>query len=409
MKARNVLTIFFKELRDTLRDWRALVSMLVVPTVIMPLLTLGFGALSMKVVEKTRGEKAPIMILGGADAPRLRAALAKHDGFEIVAPASDYAERIRDKKLRAAVEIAPGFDTAIAEGKRGAITLYTHDGELRSGFATDALEKFFREHRDKLMRERLAERGLTPEFLRPFEVKRKNVAPPERVGGGSFGGLVPYLLIILCFTGAMYPAIDLTAGEKERGTMETILCSPAARGEIVLGKFLLVLASSLTTVACAVVSFGMMVMIGAATWLRSGVAAVASAAAQGGEALPTVSLPGVAAVLVLMLPLAVLFSALLMTIALFAKSHKEAQTYVSPLILLALMPAIAAVLPGVELSHALALVPVLNVALVSKELVAGLFPAGPFALIFVSSCVYAAAALALATRMFRREDVIFRS
>jgi sodium transport system permease protein len=85
-------------------------------------------------------------------------------------------------------------------------------------------------------------------------VTQKNVAPPEKVGGNLLGGFVPYIIILLCFTGAMYPAMDLTAGEKERGTMETLLCSPAARTDIVLGKFLMVLTGSLAAVAFSLVS-----------------------------------------------------------------------------------------------------------------------------------------------------------
>src|SRR5208282_591592 len=92
--------------------------------------------------------------------------------------------------------------------------------------------------------------------LTPFQVKQQNVAPPEKVGGAAIGGLIGYMVILLCFTGAMYPAMDLTAGEKERGTMETILSSPVSRSDLVLGKFSLVLSASLATAALSVISMG---------------------------------------------------------------------------------------------------------------------------------------------------------
>ncbi len=101
------------------------------------------------------------------------------------------------------------------------------------------LEKFFRELRERTVAARLQERALPASLVKPFDFKRENVAPPEKVGGNLLGGIVPYIIIILCFTGAMYPAMDLTAGEKERGTMETLLCSPVARVNLVLGKFLM--------------------------------------------------------------------------------------------------------------------------------------------------------------------------
>src|SRR5260370_4658584 len=83
-----------------------------------------------------------------------------------------------------------------------------------------------------------------------------NVAPPEKVGGAAFGGIIGYMVILLCLTGGMYPAMDLTAGEKERGTMETILSSPVSRVHLVLGKFFLVLSASLVTAALSVTSIG---------------------------------------------------------------------------------------------------------------------------------------------------------
>jgi sodium transport system permease protein len=403
MNLRNIFTVFAKELRDTLRDRRALVSMFIVPTVIMPLVTLGFGFVSAKVIKKAEREIAPIMILGGEDSPRLRKILEDSPRLKIVPPAADYTDQISQKKLRAAVSIPPGFEAALDHGQRVRLTLYTHDGEMRSGLATRALEQELREFREQIVRERLTARGLEPALIQPFGIQRENVAPPEKVGGSAFGGFVPYLLIILCFGGAMYTAVDLTAGEKERGTLETVLCSPVARRDLALGKFLVVLASSLATVASSLLSMALSLLLFGIGKLQ----AIAGVTA-GGNA-PTISLPGVLGVLVLVLPLAVLFSALLMTVALFAKTHKEAQTYISPLLILVVLPAVAAVLPGIELTPTLALVPVLNIALASKEMVAGTFPVLPLTLIFLSTCAYAAVALAVTVRMFNREGVIFRS
>ena len=146
---------------------------------------------------------------------------------------------------------------------------------------------------------------------------------------------------------------------------------------------------------------------------QGGGSGVAAAAAKGGASqvatLPTIDPLGTLAVVGMGLPLAALFAAGLMTIALFAKSYKEAQSYVSPLIIVIILPAMMAMLPGVELSTRLALVPILNLSLVSKELVSGVWHWHYLALIFGSSCLYAAAALARCVRMFNRESVLFRS
>jgi len=115
------------------------------------------------------------------------------------------------------------------------------------------------------------------------------------------------------------------------------------------------------------------------------------------------------AVFFMALPLAVLFSAVLMTIALFAKTYKEAQSYLTPLTFLVVIPAVASVMPGVEFTPKLALIPVLNTSLICKEIITGTYHWGSIGLIFVSTCVYAAVALFLAVKMFQREDVLFRS
>jgi sodium transport system permease protein len=243
-------------------------------------------------------------------------------------------------------------------------------------------------------------------------VRAENVAPPEKVGGNMIGGIIPYFFLLLAFTGAMYPAMDLTAGEKERGTMETLLCSPVSRVDLVLGKFLMILTASLGTVACSLASMLLTFSVGGSLIAqRIGGAGTASAqrASEKIASMTTLDPLGVVAVLGMVLPMVVLFAAVLFTISLFAKSFKEAQSYVSPLIIVIIMPAAIGMLPGVELNAKLALVPILNVSLASKELVSGVWHWNYLALIFGSTCTYAAVALALAVKMFNREDVIFRT
>jgi sodium transport system permease protein len=258
--------------------------------------------------------------------------------------------------------------------------------------------------------ERLAERALPATLIKPFEVKRENVVAPEKVGGNLLGGFVPYLIIILCFTGAMYPAMDLTAGEKERGTMETLLCSPVARGDIVLGKFLMVLTGSLSAMLLSLTSMGISATFAGVLFAGgSKLAAATQQAKAAAGVMPMIDPMGLFGVIAMVFPVAVLFSALLFTVALFAKSYKEAQSYVGPMIFVIIMPAMVGMLPGIDLNARLALVPILNLSLVCKEMLSGVWHWDYIALIFGSSCVYAALALALAVRMFKREDVIFRA
>ena len=415
MKFSNIFVVYHKELIETLRDRRTLLSAIVAPILLFPILTIGFGTIVAKLVEKARAEASTVMLLGAENAPTLAKRLSEDERLEIV-PASDednedsvgYVELINEKKLRAAVEFPEGFEAMLNAGDNvgdvgdedaPAISVYHYAGEMRSRFAVSTVRRIAQEYREELVSERLESSGLSTEILTPFETNEENVATPEKVGGNVLGGLLPYMIILLCLTGALYPALDLTAGEKERGTIETILASPVARVDLVLGKFLVVLSMSLTTAVLALGSFALTLAFASSFVERL---------SRGGAPF-SISIKAVAAVFFMVLPLAVLFSAALLAIALMAKSFKEAQSYVQPLIIIVFMPAIAAILPGVELNAKLALVPILNVSLVSKEIFTGSYPWGLIGLIFASTCVYAGAALFVAVRQFHREEVLFRA
>ena len=403
MSLRGIGVVYRKELIDSLRDRRTLFSMIAVPLLLMPVLTIGLLVVLIRQVGQASEEVPKVMVLGGKDSPKVRAELEKLEGVEIVAQKPDYAEEISSKQIRAAVEIPAGFDAKLAAGEPMSVKIYMYEGELKSGFGADRLQKFFRDVRDRAIRERLEARQLPENLIRPFDIKQQNVAPPEKVGGAILGGLVPYFVILLSLTGAMYPAMDLTAGEKERGTIETILCSPVSRTHLVLGKFLMVLTASVATALLSIIS--MTVSFGVGKKMLQGVAhGAADTVLQ-----ITLTAKAVISVFVMVLPLAVLFSAALLAIALFAKSFKEAQSYISPLMIVVVLPAVAAVLPGVELNTTLALVPVLNTSLVSKEIMTGTYHWNYIALIFASSCIYAAVAIAIAVKLFQREDVLFRT
>lgn len=410
MNWNHIVTVYLKELKDSLRDRRTLVSMIVIPTLIMPLLMFGIGAVMTKVVKAAREEVSRIVIIGGEDSPGIVAALKADKNFRVVETKADYRQLISEKRIRLAVNIPDGFEVALKGGEPKTVTLYHYQGEMKSGMGVSAVERFFRELREKTIETRLTDRGLPDTLVKPFEVKRKNVAAPEKVGGNFIGGIIPYVIIILCFTGAMYPAIDLTAGEKERGTMETLLCSPVHRVNIVLGKFLMVMTASIATMCLTLLSTGISLAIGGSFFAGGGkVAAQAAGTAKAAaDVMPSIDPLGIFGVFAMIAPVAVLFAAGLLTISLFAKSYKEAQSYVSPLIIVVIMPAVLGMLPGIELTAKTALVPILNLSLACKEMLSGVWHWPYLALIFGSTCAYAAGALALCVRMFNREEVMFR-
>ena len=401
MSWRNIGVVYRKEFTDSLRDRRTVISMIVVPLLVMPLLTILIGAVSARLIGQAMQEVPSVMVLGGEDSPRVLAALRERKDISVVASQPDYAQQIVDKRIRAAVEIPTDFDAAVARGDAATVKIYMYEGELKSGFGADKLQQFFRDFRERMIRERLQARGLPANLAEPFRIEQKNVAPPEKVGGAVWGGLVPYFIILLSLTGAMYPAMDLTVGEKERGTIETILCSPVSRTHLVLGKFFMVFTASLATAVLAIASTGLTILAGLKLIGATGLSESPLQLSIGPKAILWI--------FVMIVPLSVLFSAALLAISLVARSFKEAQSYISPLTILVLIPAIISVLPGVDLNTQLSLIPVLNTSLVSKEIITGTYHWNYIALIFVSSCVYASAALAIAVKLFQREDVLFRS
>ena len=404
MSLHAVSIVYRKELTEWLRDRRTLISTVLVPLLLFPLMMVGFSSLAVIMVGKAKEEIPKVMILNGADSPVLLAELVKVKDFQIVRYAANWKEQISNKEIRAAVEIPEDFQASFEAGITKTVKIYFYEGEIKSSFAAERFEKFFKDYRERIVRDRLAAKNVPASILAPFAIKQQNVAPPEKVSGATFGGLVGYMVILLCMTGSIYPAIDLTAGEKERGTMETILSSPISRMHLVLGKFLLVLSAALTTAALSVlsmgISFSLLPRFGSGSGSRNGHAA---------ELLFQLGPKAVLSVFAMALPLAVLFASVLMTIALFAKTYKEAQSYLTPLTFVVVIPAVAALMPGVELTPKLALVPILNTSLVCKEIITGTYHWNSIALIFLSSCVYAAAGLFLAFKTFQRESVLFRS
>lgn len=401
--ARNAVGIVYrKEFTEWVRDRRTLISTVLVPLFLFPIIMVGFSALAVVMVGKAQKETPKIMVLGGEDSPQLVAELGKVESLKVAPYSANWKEQISNKDIRAAVEIPPGFQASLEKGEAKTVKIYFYEGEMKSSFGADRIEKFLKDYREQVVKDRLAAKNVPAAVLTPFEIHQENVAPPEKVSGATVGGFIGYMVVLLCMTGAMYPAIELTAGEKERGTMETILSSPISRMNLVLGKFLLVLSAALSTAALSVLSMGISFSVLRRFNVSSGRGEAAGLMLQLGP-------KAVASIFMMALPLAVLFSAVLMTIALFAKSYKEAQSYLTPMTFLVVIPAVASLLPGVELTPKLALIPILNTSLVCKEIMTGTYHWNSIALIFASTCVYAGIALFLAFKTFQRESVLFRS
>jgi sodium transport system permease protein len=216
----------------------------------------------------------------------------------------------------------------------------------------------------------------------------RDVAPASRQAGRLIGTMLPFLLLTLCIVGGLYPAIDLTAGEKERGTMQTLMCAPVLPGEIIGGKFLAVWTLSLASAIANVVSL-------ATTITRT--------LPIDGTAIPLSTYALTAGILV---PVTLLTSALFLAIAVFAKDFKEGQSFLTPVYMALSLPAMVTMLPTIELNAWTTFVPIVNIALLIKALLMGEARADLVFLALVASAIYASLALALAVRVFQREQVL---
>jgi sodium transport system permease protein len=278
-----------------------------------------------------------------------------------------------------------------------------NSADEKSGVAAQRVREVLDSWTDELLKERLRVAELPEHVIDPVHETRLDIAEDRQKSALIWSKLFPALLVLMTVTGAFNPAVDLAAGEKERGTMETLLISPAARSEIVLGKFFTVMVFSVSTALLNLVSMGL-----TSRYLAS--------VAQGGTlsrigSLEPPSLGALAWVIVLLLPLAGLFSALCLALATFARSTKEGQYYLTPLLMIAVGLTMFCLTPLAEIDPLYSLLPVMNVALLLKEVLAD--PSSTRALTFavpvmVTSVGYSLLALWWAIEQFAREDVLFR-
>lgn len=274
----------------------------------------------------------------------------------------------------------------------------------KSQVAYTRVSDAFRNWEEKILEHRLEMAGLPKSLPNPVDPVREDVASETQIGAMMWSKLFPALLVIMSMTGAFYPAIDLCAGEKERGTMETLLICPAKRVEIVFGKFLTVFCFSISTAILNLISIGMTGQHMASLMQRSPVGTMT-----GPPEFPPWHALGW--IIVLLLPLAGMFSALCLSLATFARSSKEGQYYLTPLLMVTLGLTVFCLSPGVELTPFYSVMPIAGVALLLKGLL--LNPQDVILYLYavpvlVTSIGYSLMALWWSIDQFQREDVLFR-
>lgn len=408
MRPAMIWAVARKEILSTVRDRRAIVGNLLIPLLLLPILMLGLPLLMGGLFEREQENRTPVAIEGAAALPpELRAAIDARRTE--IRETDDALGQVREDEVGAALVVPDDFEAMLRAGEVPRLQLLSKAGNLQSELAAGKLQQAIAAYRTDVVAARLADAGLDPSILEPVTVESLDASRPQEQGSGQLAWIIPFFIAVWALAGGQMTALDATAGEKERGTLEALLVAPVRRAEVVVGKFLATLASGLSAAVMAIVG----VLAGGALLRRVflprlGDEASEVVAVMGGTF--RMSPGGVLIMLGSALLLAGAVAALLIAVAMFARSFKEAQTYVAPLSFLMIVPALALQFADLlDLGTGVYLVPVMNVMVVMDDVLGGAVNGGDVLIAWGSMLVLVAALLAFALVNFRREGVIFRS
>ena len=394
------LIILIKELTDMIRDRRTMFMMVVMPLVVIPLLATTAIKLTQSQIEKAKEKELRVAVIGETAAPELFKRLSKEENFFLVTMTNaDSARAMTAEQTLDGVVIIPQDFSEFVEGdKQATIRLIFKSSESLNA-ARRRIETIIDQYDREIVNERIGRLQLDETLFDAIAIEREDVASTEEKFAENAGGFLPYIFIIFGFMGSIYPALDLGAGEKERGTLETILSSPASRFDIVMGKFLVVVLFSIATAFLAML--GVLIMVY--------------------QFLPTIEtnitqtvmdMLGPRRIFIIMsmvLPVSAFFAAVALAISIFAKSFKEAQSMMAPLNIIIILPAMIGMLPGFKLSAVTAAIPILNLSLATKAILGGSADPILIAEVYLSLFFLAGVSIYGCAKWFNREETLFRS
>jgi len=407
--------VYFKELLELTRDKKTLIFTILLPTFIMPVIMFGFISLSSNIAKKAIDEDLKYAIIGAKYHQELVEELALNDKFKLVESDenSKVNEMINEGEIRFAIAIPKDSKIKMAQGLSVEVQMLYNDSASTSAILFKRVSDTLEALEKRKIEMRYVDLGLSEQqgqaINNPIDLVKKSTADKRESFGEKIGGLLPYILILIGFSGAMYPAIDLGVGEKERGTLETLLLTPVPRFQLVFAKFLVIFSTSFISVFLSLISFALVASV-------FGPAMIAGIPAAGGDkinglmdALLTISMVDVGLMFLMLVPVAAIFASLLLSVSIYARTFKEAQNYMTPLMIVILFPLIIPLLPGVKLDWVWASVPITNVSLAIKEIFKGTIDLGMLAVIFASTTIIAGLFLTLCNWWFQREQVLFRN
>jgi sodium transport system permease protein len=383
-----IATVFRKEMKDHLRDRRSVVSALAGPLIGPMVFLVMFTVMASWFRE---GKPLEVSVIGREHAPSLMAFLQRHGATLADAP-PDYEDLIQAGKLDAVLIIPADYGKEFSSGRTAAVQLVVDNSRNQARSTIRRISMLLQGYAGMLGAQRLFARGVAPELATPVRVDEVDLATPERMAANVLN-IIPIFLVFAAFMGGMNVAIDAMAGERERGSLEPLLLNPVQRGAVVLGKWL-------TTVVLACVAI--------AVCLSAFLLAVNRVPLQDLGVKARFDITAVLGMLATVVPLAFFASAGQMLVSTYARSFKEAQTYIQLLLLLPMLPGMLLAVSPIQSQLWMYLVPVFGQQLLIGEVMRGqAVGAMPFLLGALGCAGAAALCLSLTTRLLSEERIIF--
>lgn len=384
-----LLTVYLKELKDALRDRRTAIMILVASIITGPLTLILVAQFISGLEEKSAILK--VRIVGQQHAPALTNFLRRNDVEIEIAP-SDYEGRIREGRLDAVIVVPDDFDERFLAGDNAKVEIVYDDSRAESGPAIRQAERLLRAFNQETGTLRMMARGVSPDLVEPVKVERVNTATPRQKGAFILF-LIPMFAILSPLLGGMTVAIDSTAGERERGSLEPLLANPVPSGQIVVGKWLAAWTFAASVGVLTLTGFVLAALLYAQKKLAT---------------LMTFGTPELVQFVVIVIPFAAMTSAMQMLICTYGRSYREAQTYVSYLATAASFVPVIVMFSGLKDALWQLAVPVLGQQMVLSRVVRGDVLA-PVDYLLPSAVAFAVAAICvtLVSRLLREERIVF--
>ena len=399
MNYARLRTLYKKEILDVIRDKKTIFTMIVLPVILYPLIFLVAMQIVSFIAETQKEQNYLIAYQNVADEDRnaLNEWIeGEEDGlsYSIKEVESDAPEQdLEEENIDAYITTKVTKSQVIYEiHYLSAVT----DSSSVSDFLEEEIDALAKHRAEKNAREA----GLDVEkTLYPVKSSFKDSSSSESSIGSILGSIIPFLMITSILMGSMYPAIDTTAGEKERGTLETLLTLPVGNMELIMSKFLSVATITVVSVFINVLSMG-----GIALYLY---ATVISLSEQAGEFHAGTFVPAILISIVCVIAFALFMSAVVMCICAFAKSFKEANNYITPLTLVVMLVAYVGFIPNIELTKVTALVPVANICLLMKDLLVFKYNFNLILIVLLSNIIYAFISVWVLSKIYNSESILF--